>query len=93
MFRIFQYTIRLVCKSHTPERLSVLDISNLTNGMVSVPKGPALDTSRRVLSGGVLFGIGTLLVVDQSIGPGCRPQQTGVIYTAVYGVRATKAVD
>ena len=68
-------------------------IPNLTNSMVSVPKGPVLDTSRRVLSGGVLFGIGTLLVVDQSIGPGCRPQRTGVIYTAVYGVRATKAVD
>ena len=27
MFRIFQYTIRLVWKSHTPERLSVLDNS------------------------------------------------------------------
>ena len=75
MFRIFQYTIRLVCKSHTPERLSVLDISNLTNGMVSVPKGPALDTSRRDLSEGVLFGIVTLLVVGNQLGLAVGPNE------------------
>ena len=51
---------------HTPlGRFSTLDIS--TVGIVSVPKKPALETSRRKLSEHVSFGIGTILVVDQSI--------------------------
>ena len=45
-------------------RFSILDIS--TVGIVSTPKRSALETSRRELSEDVSFGIGTLLVVEQS---------------------------
>ena len=41
-----------------------LDIS--TVGIVSTPKRSALEKSGRELSEGVSFGIGTLLVVEQS---------------------------
>ena len=50
---------------HTPlGRFSMLDIS--TVGIVPVPETSALETFRRVLSEHVSFGIGTLLVVEQS---------------------------
>ena len=41
----------------------MVDIS--TGGTVSVPNGSALETSRRELSEGVSFGIGTRLLVEQ----------------------------
>ena len=45
-------------------RSSVLDISAIE--IVSVPKRSALETSRRELSENVSFGIGTLLVFEES---------------------------
>ena len=45
-------------------RFSVLDIS--TVGMMPVPTRSALEESRRELSEDVSFGVGTLLVVEQS---------------------------
>ena len=50
---------------HTPlGRFSMVDISIL--GIVSVPKRSVLKTYRGELSEDVSFGIGTLLVVEQS---------------------------
>ena len=46
-------------------RFSMIDISTAV-GILSVPKRKALGTSRRELSERVSFGIGTLLVVEQS---------------------------
>ena len=54
-----------------------------TVGIVSTPKTSALETSRRELSEDVSFGIGTLLVVEQSSLEN-RPGG-GVIYTVLYG--------
>ena len=50
---------------HTPlGRFSMVDISMV--GIVSVPKQSALKTSRLELSKDISFGIGALLVVEQS---------------------------
>ena len=58
---------------HPLSRFSVVDIS--TVGMVLVPKSWALETSHRVLSENVSFGIGTLLVVEQSSLENRRPRE------------------
>ena len=53
------------CMSHTRlGRFSMLDVS--TVGIVSVPNRSVLETSRRELLEDVSFGVGTLLVVEQS---------------------------
>ena len=50
---------------HTPlDQFSMVDISR--NGTVPVPKRSTLETSRRELYDNASFGIGTLLVVEQS---------------------------
>ena len=58
----------------------MLDIS--TVGIVSMPKRSAIETPRRELSEDVPFGIGTLLVVEQSSLE--NPPQGCVIYTVVH---------
>ena len=63
----------------------MLDTS--TAGIVSVPKGSALATSRRELSEGVSFGIGTLLG-SGAIELGIPPQGV-VMYTVVHGYPGT----
>ena len=71
------------CMSHTRlGRFSMLDVS--TVGIVSVPNRSVLETSRRELLEDVSFGVGTLLVVEQSSLD--QPPQGGVICTVVYGV-------
>ena len=66
---------------HTPlDRFSMLDAS--TVGIVSVPDKSALEASRRELSEDTSFGIGALLVVEQSSFG--KPPQAGAIYSVVY---------
>ena len=60
----------------------MLDISAVGIGLV--PKRSALETSHRELSEEVPFGIGTLLVAEQSTSEN-RPR--GVPYTPSYTVR------
>ena len=51
---------------HAPVgRFHMVDISTAV-GTVTVPKPSALETSRREISEDVSFGVGTLLVVEQS---------------------------
>ena len=64
----------------------MVDIS--TVWLVSVPKGPALVTSRGEISEDVSFGLGTLLVVEQSYSEN-RPR--GVWYTPSCTVRDTQS--
>ena len=60
-----RYTTRIGrCITPPLGRSSMVDIS--TVGIVPEPKRSALETSRRELSEDVSFGIGTLLVVEQS---------------------------
>ena len=72
--------------THPPlDRYSMVGIYKVR--IVSVPKRPALATSRRELSENVSFGvgtIGTLLVVEQSSSENRRPR--GVRYTPSYTV-------
>ena len=63
-------------------RFSMVDIS--TVGIVPVPRRWALETSRRELSGDVSFGIGTLLVVEQSSLKNCPRGVSSSSYTGNY---------
>ena len=68
--------------SHPREdRCSKLDISTVGTG--PVPQRPALEPPCRELSGDVSFGIGTLLVVEQSSLE--NRLKGGVMYTVVCG--------
>ena len=67
----------------------MVDIS--TDGIVSVPKRSALGKSRRERSEDVWFGVGTLLVVEQSSLE--KPPEGCVKYTVAYGTARVQQDD